>query len=248
MGSKGIYIFVPINAKDRDTGKTAPTSTSGGAENTNVDETKFYTRFILKPVFDILDTEVIPGKEDKVFGEPQWFDDIEVDEKTELIYNALESFAAHENIEVKLSSDLQGARGVSKMGSIELVSRNISTLIHEIAHELLHTKEDRINTNKEIKELEAEGVAYTVLRALELPAEHASKYLALWKIDPDNVPKYEKRISTVSLFIYNYIDIYSSGGQEEANRYAAGEERKWANAPTIQEKSFKRFFEKRYKY
>lgn len=250
LGAKGIHIFVPINAKDRENAMEPKSNeqTTTSSENTNVDEIKYYTRFILKPVFDIADTEVMAGKEDLVVDEPKWFDDSEVDDKTMVVYNALESLAKHENIKVDINSSLSdGARGVSKVGSIELLGKNISTFVHEIAHELLHTLEDRMKFDSQIKELEAEGVAYTVLRALDLPAEHASKYLALWKIDPENVTKYEKRISTLALFILNYIEIFASGGEEEANNFAENEERKWASSGMVKE-SFKKFFEKNYRY
>jgi hypothetical protein len=247
LGAKGIYIYVPIKGKTEEPNLSQPTP--------NVDETKNSTFFILKPVFDISDTEVIAGKEDKVASEPKWYSDTEIDDKTEVIYNALESLSKTQNIRVDISSSgLDGARGVSRVGSIQLLIKNISTFVHEIAHELLHGTEERINGPwlKQIHELEAESVAYVVLREYDLPSEHASKYLALWKIDPENIKTREKDIQQVASFIINYINIFAGSGEEDANTFISSADKPWEDRKKdwkeqttgVSNESFKSFFYK----
>jgi hypothetical protein len=222
-GAKGIYIYVPIKGK-----RDEPDTTK-----TNVDETKNQTFFILRPVYDISDTEVIEGKQDKVVEEPKWFDDEKVDEKTRVIYDALSALAKNEKIRVEITGEdgdeLDGARGSSSIGKIKLLIENISTFIHEIAHELLHGIHERLNSPwlRQIRELEAEGVAYVVLREFNLPSEHASKYLAIWKIDPENVKEHEQDIKIVSSFIIDYINVFATAGEDEANQFASAYDRKW---------------------
>lgn len=197
-GARGIQIFVPIKSKQED------------PDNTGDDETKEQTRFILRPVFDISDTQPMEGKEDLVVSSPKWFDDSTPDESSQIIYDALLEFAKRKNISVTVGDDLNGARGISKGGSIALMQDNISTLIHEIAHELLHWTKDP-KADKKILELQAEGVAYLVLRQFNLPYEHAAKYMALWDIDPENVRQNENIIGKTATEIIDFIYDFGSG-------------------------------------
>lgn len=227
-GAKGIYIFVPIKGK-----KDEPDT-----RQSNTDETKNQMFFILRPVYDISDTEVIEGKEDKVVEEPKWFDDNKVDDKTRVIYDALNALAKNENIKVEItgedSDELDGARGVSSVGRIKLLIENISTFIHEIAHELLHGLHERQNSPwlRQIRELEAESVAYVVLREFDLPSDHASKYLALWKIDPENIKDVEQDVKNVSSFIIDYINAFATAGEDEANQVASTYQKRWEQRKT----------------
>ena len=195
-GAKGIYIYVPISRKvDQDE--------ADAAQDQDVVR---QTRFILRPVYDISDTEQMEGKPSKIAEEPKWFDDATPDEKSRVIFDALMEFAKVNNIRVEIKDEgLGSARGVSSMGSIQLKAENISTLVHEIAHELIHDLEARMDGEKKIKELQAEGVAYVVLREFDLPHEHASKYLALWRIDPKHVTENEKIISDTARKIIDFI-------------------------------------------
>jgi hypothetical protein len=219
-GAKGIYIFVPYRKRVQGEGESEPAT---GTE-AKVDETREMTRFMLKPVFDISDTEPIEGKEhlSQVPEEPKWWDETPIDEKTRVIFDALLTLAKFENIKVDISEEgLDGARGVSRKGSVQLMQENISTMIHELAHEFLHGIESRIRGDKQVKELQAEGVAYVVLREFELPTEHASKYLALWKIDPENIRANEGEIQKAASFIIDYVYAFADEGEETANQFAS---------------------------
>jgi hypothetical protein len=223
-GAKGIYIYVPISKK----------LNQDEADAAQDQEVLRQTRFILRPVFDVSDTEQIEGKENKMVEEPKWFDETTPDEKTRVIFDALMDFAKKRNIQVDISAEgLGGARGVSKMGSIQLMSENISTLVHEIAHEMLHDLEARMEVDRKIKELQAEGVAYVVLREFDLPHEHASKYLAIWRIDPEHVSENEKIIGGAAREIIDYI--YDFANKQESP----------SEEGEVKQESFKSFFNRK---
>jgi len=223
-GAKAIQIFIPIMV-NREVGAPAIQSGDGDREEKIM-------RFKLGPVFDISDTEPIEGKEDqaKVPTAPKWYSDENVDETTEQIYTALEQFAKSKNITVTVDAEgLDGARGVSMGGSVQLLQKNISTMVHEIAHELLHqTKGARMTEPlaHNIVELQAEGVAYAVLEEFGLNSEHAAKYLALWKVDPENINQNQEVIRKTANIIIDYVYDYIH---------------KDDNQPVVPE-SFKKFF------
>jgi len=104
------------------------------------------------------------------------------DEGKQYIPGLLE-YAKRQGIDVTLNADIGSAFGVSKMGSIELKagapSDIFSTLVHELAHEEIHTKEERIKGTKQQKEFEAESVAFVVCITLGVPTT-SDKYLATY--------------------------------------------------------------------
>jgi len=65
----------------------------------------------------------------------------------------------------------------ANMGDI----KTISTCVHEVAHSLLHNKNNELNLSKEQKEFEAESVAYVVCKNLNVDSkENNFLYLANW--------------------------------------------------------------------
>ncbi|NBP03347.1 MAG: hypothetical protein EBU90_25325 [Proteobacteria bacterium] len=166
--------------------------------------------FVLTTVYDISQTEPMPGKEQKIPEEIQWYDDSPLDDRMRIIFDAVKQYANENNIkiDIKTQDDLGGARGVSKGGTIELISENLSTLIHEVAHEMLHWK-DRDNVpERKIRELQAEGVANFVLSEYDIPAPHTEKYLALWQIDPEHINSNFNVIKDTSKTLIEYINNY----------------------------------------
>jgi len=63
-------------------------------------------------------------------------------------------------------------------------AEEFSTLVHEIAHEMLHRGNRRTLTNKQVRETEAEAVAFVVAKAIGLENGTSSKdYIQLWHGD-----------------------------------------------------------------
>lgn len=96
---------------------------------------------------------------------------------------------AGQAIAVIHSADIAPARGVSSGGKITLLpglpaAEEFATLVHEVAHELLHRGDRRLQTTKQIRETEAEAVAFVVCESLGLETGSASAdYIQLWHGD-----------------------------------------------------------------
>ena len=187
------------------------------------------TSFDLMPRFyDISDVQQMAGKEDMI-GDPnaldnvEWFDDkTEADENSERLYNAVIATIKEFGIQLGFVPDLGGARGVSKGGAIDVLQdapKNIgtvSTLVHELSHELLHQtylrdrggeKEDfgsyfvGREHGKQMVEQQAEISAWIVMRNFGYDMQTAKNYVACWGGDDktaayafDSVAKVATRI------------------------------------------------------
>jgi hypothetical protein len=202
-GEKAILIYAPIMVKNKDQEVSVGEDPASGV-------LQRITRFRLVPVFDISQTEPIPGKEKEMPEEIQWYDDTPLDERMRVIFDAVKQYASENNIKIDIKSEdeLGGARGVSKGGTIELISENLSTLVHEVAHEMLHWKDRENVPERKIRELQAEGVANFVLSEYGVPAEHTEKYLAIWQIDPEHINNNFNVIKDTSKTLIEYINNY----------------------------------------
>ena len=204
LGEKAIMIYAPIMVKRKE-----DVDVRIGEDPTSGEINKVM-RFRLVPVYDISQTEPIPGKEKEIPEEIQWYDDTPLDERMRVIFDAVKQYASENNIkiDIKTEDELGGARGVSKGGSIELVSENLSTLVHEVAHEMLHWKDRDKVPERKIRELQAEGVANFVLSEYNIPAPHTEKYLAIWQIDPEHINSNFNIIKDTAKTLIEYINNY----------------------------------------
>jgi hypothetical protein len=129
-------------------------------------------------VFDISQTE---GKELPTLTEVQG----EVSGYRE----RLVKFVAARGVTLNYSERIAPAKGLSFGGKITLLSgmqpaEEFSTLVHEIAHEMLHHGERRTLTTKPVRETEAEAVAFVVCQAVGLDnGTSAQDYIRLWHGD-----------------------------------------------------------------
>jgi hypothetical protein len=98
----------------------------------------------------------------------------------------LVSYIERESIELVFTENIAPALGVSYGGRIAILpgqseAEEFSTLVHELAHEMLHKAERRTTTTKVVKETEAEAVAFVVGKAVGLKAGTASAdYIQLY--------------------------------------------------------------------
>lgn len=155
-GEKGIPIFAPMIRKDDPNAADSP---------------KVLTGFRIVYVFDVAQTAGDP-----LPPAPEW----KSPEKNEGLKNKLIAFANSKGIEV-VFIDLPGeTQGISKGGLIEInSSAGTKTLIHELAHELMH-QDGNCLSDRSIIELEAESVAYVVSKYFGLDGLKSPNYIALF--------------------------------------------------------------------
>jgi hypothetical protein len=89
------------------------------------------------------------------------------------------SFIEQQGIELVFTENIAPALGVSYGGRIAILpgqsnAEEFSTLVHELAHEMLHKAERRTTTTKVVKETEAEAIAFIVGKAVGLETGSAS--------------------------------------------------------------------------
>ena len=103
--------------------------------------------------------------------------------------DGLRRFAAAQNIAIEYSQDIAPARGTSYGARIALLpgqssAEEFSTLVHELAHELLHRGDRRGSTSRRIRETEAEATAFVVCHAIGVETGSAAcDYIQLWNGD-----------------------------------------------------------------
>ena len=89
------------------------------------------------------------------------------------------SFVERQGIELVFTENIAPALGVSYGGRIAILpgqseAEEFSTLVHELAHEMLHKAGRRTTTTKVVKETEAEAVAFVIGKAVGLKMGRAS--------------------------------------------------------------------------
>jgi len=171
-------------------------------------------------VFDVSDTEAIDEK-GEIPEKPQWFGKNDASELADEITLCCKTLAEEMGIKVTHSDSTRGEKGYSAGGHINLSSDvagvyQASVIVHEIVHELLHSRghfksyigdedEDK-GLSAEIKELQAESVAYVVMKYYDLPVEHQAVYLSMWKANKDSVKRNLDIIKKAADFIIKRVN------------------------------------------
>jgi hypothetical protein len=171
-GEKGIFILAPMIGKKRQEETVA-----GEEDKKSNGEARLYG-FRAVYVFDVSQTE---GKDLPALTEVNG----EVRGYLERLFKFVES----QSVELSFSERIAPAKGLSHGGKITLLpgmqpAEEFSTLVHEIAHEMLHRGERRTLTTKQVRETEAEAVAFVVCQSVGLQNGSASQdYIQLWHGD-----------------------------------------------------------------
>ena len=124
-----------------------------------------------------------------------------------MLAERLIKFAESKRIKVAVKELAGDIQGVSSGGKITVSpTAGTKTLIHEIAHELLHQMKDA-PTDSTIRELEAESVAYVVAKHYGLDGLSSPNYIALHGADSDMIPGHLERIRDISAQIITSMHI-----------------------------------------
>ena len=161
-GQKGIRILAPvIGAQKKDT-ETAQ------SKDPNVNK-PVLVGFRAVYVFDLSQTEgaELPSLKEQVKGQVGEFRERLID------------FTISQGIQLEFKESIAPALGMSYGGRIVILpgqapAEEFSTLVHELAHELLHKAERRTATTKTVRETEAEAIAFIVSHTIGLDAGRAS--------------------------------------------------------------------------
>jgi hypothetical protein len=170
-GQKGIRILAPMigTRKKKDTETTR--SSDPAAVNKPV-----LVGFRAVYVFDVSQTDgaELPNLKERVKGD--------VGEYRERLID----YIIAQGIELEFKESIAPAMGISYGGRIVILpgqdtAEEFSTLVHELAHELLHKAERRTATTKTVKETEAEATAFVVCQTIGLDSGRASAdYIQLY--------------------------------------------------------------------
>jgi hypothetical protein len=214
-GAKAITVLAPIISK----------SNKPEDEDDNFSSNSDVRGFRAVNVFDISDTTPIDER-GEVPEQPQWWGDNTPSETADVLFEAVVEVAKDMGINVTQSDAKGGEKGYSAGDHINISSDvtgagRLSTMIHEIAHELMHWKKSSIyfidngegRQKSELQELQAESVSYVVLKHYGIPVSHHATYLALWKANKDRIQNNLEIISKVSQFIITKIDAQVAEGK-----------------------------------
>jgi antirestriction protein ArdC len=161
-GEKGIRILAPMTGVRRKKDDEA-------AKDVRTQNQSVLVGFRSVYVFDVSQTEglELPELSSRVSGD--------VGERMERLLD----FIAAQGILLEYKESIAPALGMSYGGKIVLLpgqspAESFSTLVHEVAHEMLHKAERRTATTKVVRETEAEAIAFVVGKAIGLDTGRAS--------------------------------------------------------------------------
>jgi hypothetical protein len=160
-GERGIRILAPIIGVKRKKDEEAE-------KDITKQNTRLLVGFRNAYVFDVTQTEgtELPAMRE-MYGE--------VGENRDRLL----SFIGQQGIDLVFTENIRPALGVSYGGRIAIFpgqskAEEFATLVHELAHEMLHKADRRTTTTKVVKETEAEAVAFIVSKAVGVKVGTAS--------------------------------------------------------------------------
>ena len=160
-GERGIRILAPIIGVKRKPDEEAK-------RDITTQNTRVLVGFRNAYVFDVEQTEgaELPAMR-RIYGD--------VGENRDRLL----SFIERQQIELVFTDNIAPALGMSYGGRIAILpgqstAEEFSTLVHELAHEMLHKAERRTTTTKVVRETEAEAIAFVIGKAVGLETGTAS--------------------------------------------------------------------------
>ena len=201
-GEKGIMIFAPMIGYMRNPSQGDQSQSDAKTEKPEPRLAGFRAVY----VFDVAQTEgaELPELSSTFSGE--------VGDKLE----KLTEFTTSQGIKLQYSDTISPARGMSYGGLIRVLpdlqpSETLATLVHELAHEMLHRAERRTLTTKVVRETEAEAVAFVVCHALGLETgTGSSDYIQLYHGDANLLKESLEVVQRTSAVILGAISLKDS--------------------------------------
>jgi antirestriction protein ArdC len=180
-GAKGILVLAPVVLRKE-------------AETKQEDEKheRAAIRFRAAYVFDMADTDGKPIPQlGNTEGDPS--------NRTE----RLKEFLSSRGIQLEYSDAILPAQGQCSPGKIVILPgqsapEEFATLVHEVAHALLHQGEQRTKTSKRVRETEAEAVAFVVCEGIGLAATSSVDYIHLYDGNKETLAASLERIQHAS--------------------------------------------------
>jgi antirestriction protein ArdC len=216
-GERGIAILAPIVRRARGSAESQRERKPGdNSVETETAASDSAVGFKTAHVFDISQTEGKPLPEcSQVTGDPGKHLD------------QLKRFAAERNIQLEYADSLGGADGASQGGVVRIrrglsAAAELSTLAHELGHELIHY--DKHGCSRTARETEAEAVAFIVCEAAGIDSRGASTdYIQMWNGEAETLLASLERVRNAATAIIKCLDVAkeSGGGSPLFGRTAA---------------------------
>jgi hypothetical protein len=210
-GEKGILILAPMIG-----GKSADEPIDSAADVNDASSQLYGFRAVY--VFDVNQTE---GKDLPTLTEVQG--------DTSAYHVRLFGFVKSQRIEINYSEGIAPAKGLSHGGKITLLpgqspAEEFATVAHELAHEMLHRGQRRTLTTKQVRETEAEAVAFVVCQAIGLdPGTSCADYIQLWQGDAKLLQESLQAVQETAAVILGGIAPEVSGLSEDKLPIVPGE-------------------------
>ena len=139
----------------------------------------------------------------------------------------LTNFTIAQGITLEFKESIAPALGLSYGGRIVLLpgqapAEEFSTLVHELAHEMLHKAERRTATTKTVRETEAEAVTFVVSQTIGLDAGRASAdYIHLYHGNAALLTESLELIQKTSALILSAIETAPAAEQNDTTEAVA---------------------------
>ena len=216
-GERGLLIYVPRFRK---------LNQEEAAEAGLEPGTRAHAGFIIGYVFDIAQTEVIPGEEETALRYVSPVPQLEGDDFADL-YDDLKTaagrfgFQVHEDPNTTTEGYASHRRGLIGIRSDLTTNSKAVTLAHELAHGIAHGPERQKENPQghEARELQAEGAAFLACYALGLDASKASlPYLKHYERDGE---KLEAHLEAIDQIAWKIVEAVENLRKEKAARGVA---------------------------
>ena len=165
-GEKAIFIFAPMVYK--------------ASGETSDEESKIIRGFKFVPVFDVLQTEGddLPSICNRLVGD----DPTNCYEHLVTVANSLGFSVEDHTFSGSTNGDCTFESNRIRVEVTNTPAQRVKTLVHELAHAMLHADE----SNRSLAELEAESVAYVVCQVLGIDSsDYSFGYVTTWAGDGD---------------------------------------------------------------